>query len=80
MDKASPIKRDFESTLIRYKNVDGTEAELQDEIPKDGNPLSPTLPVRYGEDESYYEVDVYRPTLLKEVMLDGKIKAPELKE
>lgn len=69
----SPIKRDFESTLIKYKNVDGTEAELQDEIPMDGNPLSPTLPVRYGEDESYYEVDVYRPTLLKEVMLDGKI-------
>ena len=73
LEKASPIKRDFESTLIRYKNVDGTETELQDEIPKDGNPLSPTLPVRYGEDESYYEVDVYRPTLLKEVMLDGKI-------
>ena len=69
----SPIKRDFESTLIKYKNVDGTETELQDEIPMDGNPLSPTLPVRYGEDESYYEVDVYRPTLLKEVMLDGKI-------
>ena len=69
----SPIKRDFESTLIKYKNVDGTETELQDEIPMDGNPLSPTLPVRYGEGESYYEVDVYRPTLVKEVMLDGKI-------
>lgn len=73
MEKASPIKRDFERALIRYKQVDGTEAELQDEIPMDGNPLSPTLPVRYGEGESYYEVDVYRPTLLKEVMLDGKI-------
>ena len=73
MEKASPIKRDFERTLIRYKQVDGTEAELQDEIPMDGNPLSPTLPVRYGEGESYYEVDVYRPTLVKEVMLDGKI-------
>ena len=73
LEKALPIKRDFESTLIRYKNVDGTETELQDEIPKDGNPLSPTLPVRYGEGESYYEVDVYRPTLLKEVMFDGKI-------
>lgn len=73
MEKASPIKRDFERTLIRYKEVDGTEAELQDEIPMDGNPLSPTLPIRYGEGESYYEVDVYRPTLLKEVMLDGKI-------
>lgn len=73
LENESPIKRDFESTLIRYKNVDGTEAELQDEIPMDGNPLSPTLPVRYGEGERYYEVDVYRPTLLKEVMLDGKI-------
>lgn len=73
MEKASPIKRDFEHALIRYKKVDGTEAELQDEIPMDGNPLSPTQPVRYGEGESYYEVDVYRPTLLKEVMLDGKI-------
>lgn len=73
MEKASPIKRDFERTLIRYKKVDETEAELQDEIPKDKKPLYPTLPVRFGEGENYYEVDVYRPTLLKEVMLDGKI-------
>lgn len=73
MEKVSPIKRDFEKILIQYKQVDGTEAELQDEIPMDGKTLYPTLPVRFGEGESYYEVDVYRPTLLKEVMLDGKI-------
>lgn len=73
MEKASPIKRDFEKILIQYKQVDGTEAELQDEIAMDGKTLYPTLPVRFGEGESYYEVDVYRPTLLKEVMLDGKI-------
>lgn len=73
LEKATPIKRDFERTLIRYKQVDGTEAELQDRIPMDGTSLSPTLPVRFGESESFYEVDVYRPTLMKEVMLDGKI-------
>ena len=73
LDKASPILRDFKASVIRYKHVDGTVAELQDEIPMDRMPLSPILPVRFGDDESYYEVDVYRPTLLKEVMLDGKI-------
>ena len=39
----------------------------------DGKILSPTLPIKYGEGQSYYVIDVYRPTLVKEVMLDGNI-------
>ena len=39
----------------------------------DGNMLNPTVPIKFGEGDSYYEVDVYRPTLIKEVMLDGTI-------
>lgn len=46
---------------------------LQDHIPMDGECLVPTLSIRYGTANDYYEVDVYRPTLIKEVMIDGKL-------
>ena len=68
-----PIMRDFESTCIRYRTASQEETQYQDEILMDGVPLLPTVPIKFGEDDSYYEVDVYRPTLIKEVMLDGKI-------
>lgn len=73
LSEEQPIMRDFEQTLIRYRAADMNEATYQDEIPMDGNVLSPTVPIKFGEGDSYYEVDVYRPTLIKEVMLDGKI-------
>lgn len=68
-----PIKRDYESMAIRYKAIDNSESIIQDKIMMDGKVLYPTIPIRYGNGSSYYEVNVYRPTLIKEVMLDGKI-------
>ena len=73
LDEENPIRRDYEATCIRYRKTDKTEANIQDSIPKDKNVLFPTIPVRFGEGEDYCEVDVYRPTLVKEVMLDGEI-------
>lgn len=69
----NPIMRDFESSCIRYRAVDKQENIRQDNIPMDGNQLTPTLPIRFGKGDNYYEVDVYRPTLIKEVLLDGII-------
>ena len=71
--RGTPILRDFDATCIRYKAVSDEEAVKQDHIPMDGNMLAPTLPIKFGEGESYYELDVYRPTLIKEVILDGQI-------
>ena len=73
LDEENPIRRDYETTCIRYRKTDKTEAKIQDSIPEDKNVLFPTVPVCFGEGEDYCEVDVYRPTLVKEVMLDGKI-------
>lgn len=73
LDEDNPIRRDYEATCIRYRKTDKTEANIQDFIPEDKIVLSPTVTIRYGEGEDYCEVDVYRPTLVKEVMLDGEI-------
>ena len=73
LDEANPIRRDFETTCIRYRKPDRSEACIKDTIPEDKKVLSPTVPIRYGEGENFCEVDVYRPTLIKEVILDGEI-------
>lgn len=73
LDETSPIRRDFETTCIRYRKPDLTETAIQDTIPEDKQVLSPTLPIHYGEGEDFCEVEVYRPTLIKEVLLDGEI-------
>jgi hypothetical protein len=73
LDEANPIRRDFETTCIRYRKPDMSEAHIEDTIPEDKKVLFPTVPVRFGEGEDFCEVDVYRPTLIKEVMLDGAI-------
>lgn len=80
LDEQNPIRRDFESTYIRYRKTDKTEAILEDTIPEDKIALAPTLPVRYGNRENYCEVEVYRPTLVKEIILDGEIIAYKHKD
>lgn len=73
LNEERPIERDFEHTLIRYRAVDMNENSYQDVILMDGNVLVPTVPIRFGGGDSFYEVDVYHPTLIKEVLMDGKI-------
>lgn len=73
LDETNPIRRDFETTSICYRKIDKSEAYLQDCIPEDKKVLSPTIPIHYGEGEDFCEVEVYRPTLIKEVLLDGEI-------
>ena len=74
LDKEQPVVRDFATTCIRYRDLNGNDMMLQDHIPMDGECLVPTLCIRYGTEEDYYEVEVYRPTLIKEVVIDGKLK------
>lgn len=73
LEKDHPIVRDFDCTAVRYRTMNGEEAVCLDNIPLDGKALTPTLPIRYGEGESFFVIDIYRPTLVKEVLLDGSI-------
>lgn len=68
-----PIQRDYENTLVRYRNFDKQETTIQDEIAMDGQTLNPTVTIQYGDDSDRYSIEVYRPTLIKEVLLDGEI-------
>lgn len=73
LEKNNPIVRDFDCTSVRYRTMNGEEATYQDNVPLDSKVLAPTIPIQYGEEESFFIVDIYRPTLLKEVLLDGNI-------
>lgn len=67
-----PIVRDFENCAIRYATYDGfqvNEQVYQDEIPLNNERLTPTVTLPFGNTE----VNVYRPTLIKEIYLDGQI-------
>ena len=68
-----PILRSFDDVSIKYRSFGNQELTYQDSILRDGIRLAPTIPIRYGSDDEYYEVDVYRPTLVKEVLLDGSV-------
>lgn len=65
-----PVVRDFDHASIHYYNIDGTEATCQDNIALDGQqPLYPTTTITIAN----VEIEVYRPTLVKELYLDGRL-------
>ena len=68
-----PIERNYVNSQIVYKGVKGNNLCIQDKIPMDGESLFPTIPLQYVVGDDTYEVDVYRPTLIKEILFDGKI-------
>ena len=63
------ICRCFDTATKLYKDLDGKKQVYQDHIEKGGQPIEPTVTLRIGN----CEVDVYRPTLTKELYLDGKV-------
>lgn len=73
LENEQPIVRNYSQTAVRYKDLNKTECFIQDAIPMDGKVLEPTLTLKYGEGNTYAEVEVYRPTLIKEVLFDGRL-------
>lgn len=63
------IERDCEKRLILYKDVNGKQIEVKDYIVDDFTPLLPTITIHLGG----AEIDVYRPTTIKEIYLDNKV-------
>lgn len=74
VDAETPIFRDFENGVIRYADVDGEHdvAALPEQM-KNGTPLSATHKITITCGQDFVELNVYRPTLIKEVYVDDKI-------
>ena len=64
-----PIQRDCDNNTILYYDLQGNKQVWQDHIERDKKPLKPTVPLKIGN----YEIEVYRPTSLKELYLDGEV-------
>ncbi len=64
-----PILRNFTDTSIIYKDFESETQVYQDHIERNGQPIAPTVKLRIAD----CEVEVYRPTLVKEIHLDGEV-------
>ena len=64
-----PILRNCSDNTIKYYDLEGKEQIYQDQIEMDKQPLHPSITLKIGD----FEVEVYRPTLLKEIYLDGNV-------
>lgn len=74
----TPILRDFDHTRIIYSEYQNGEVKVQEKydeiVLNKEKPLDPIVPVTINASEqSYAKIDVYRPTLVKELIVDGKI-------
>lgn len=77
LEKDTPVERDLTNHTIKYRGFDGKERMLTDEIVLDEQPLAPAVEINYGTKgecgDERTVLNVYRPTTIKEVYLDGKI-------
>jgi hypothetical protein len=64
-----PVVRDLEHEAIIYKSVNGKQITCEDKIVLDKTPLVPTIPIQIG----HTVLNVYRPTDIKEIYLDGNV-------
>ncbi|EFS33531.1 hypothetical protein [Bacteroides sp. D2] len=64
-----PIVRDLQHQTICYLNEEGQLSTYQDTISLDKQPLAPTVELEIGD----VTLNVYRPTDVKEVYIDGQV-------
>ncbi len=72
-----PIVRDYANSRILYKKYseDGLieDAIYQDNIPRNNHPLNSTISLCIGTEDGYANIKVWRPTLIKEIIMDGEL-------
>ena len=69
----SPVVRDFDNQSVRYMSFDGHLKEQKDIPERTTNPLYPVIYVQVDRSEEYVELQVYRPVLWKEIVVDGHV-------
>lgn len=73
----SPIERDFAKGEIHYMSYDErnqTETKVREcKTKRNHKPLEPTVTLRFGKWNDNIKVEVWQPTLTKEILLDGEL-------
>ena len=76
VEPTHPIVRDFNGEKIVYSDFcDGVVVQqtVQDTFDFGDTPTAPTLTIQVGNSGDYAEIEVYRPTLVREVCSDGVV-------
>ena len=71
-----PIVRDFKAGKILYSDYcNGVveQQEIQDTFDYSDTPTDPTITIQVGNSGDYAEIQVFRPTLVKEICRDGVV-------
>ena len=74
--ESAPIIRDFENSAIKYAYWNGSEVlqmSVADEVAIGDKPLAPTRAIAIGSEADYVELNIIRPTLIREVCRNGKV-------
>lgn len=74
LSQTVPIERDLKRHTITFCDWQtGQPLFITDEISLDGIPLTPTKEIRFGEDDNYIALDIWRPVQLQELCMDGHV-------
>jgi len=73
IDVGRPIVRDLVDNTIKYRDCDGEEKTYTDKIVLNKQPLATAVEIKYGTEIEGFVVNIYRPTAIKEIYLDGSI-------
>lgn len=68
-----PIVRDFATQSIVYKSMDGSTKREEDKVEFGDKPIHPVVFIYIGNNDDFTEIEVFHPTLKKEIVVDGKV-------
>jgi hypothetical protein len=54
-------------------NISEEPQAYHDDIQQDGTPLFPYVGIKIGQEDDYFLLNIYRPTLQKELCVDGRV-------
>lgn len=68
-----PVRRDVEQHTITYAEMDGNQRSITVADSNGDAPMPPVIPIAIGTEEDRVVLDVWRPTKVKEVVVDGRV-------
>ena len=74
LSETATVERNLKQNTITYRDwKSGQPRSVTDVPPLDGKPLAPTVEIRFGDEQSYAVLDIWRPVQLHEVCLGDRV-------
>ena len=74
LNESMPIERDLKSQTVTYRDIDsGLPRFISDNVPMDFEPLAPTLEIKFGGNDNFVSLDIWRPLHLQEYCMGNKV-------